>query len=111
MGKAAASKRTTSKTGDPVVDQLAVIDAKNMFFGNLIGMGMRLAVMVLIPIIAGVQLDKRLDTSPNFTLGAFFLAIFGASYLIWKTYTGMQREQLLVDMKKSKRKTRRSASV
>lgn len=111
MGKAAQRKRTTFKTGDPVVDQMAVIDAKNMFFGNLIGMGLRLAVMVLIPIIAGVQLDKRLNTSPNFTLGAFFLAIFGASYLIWKTYASMQREQLLADLKKSKRKIKRSASV
>lgn len=111
MGKAARRTRTTSKTGDPVVDQLAVIDAKNMLFSSLINMGLRLAVMVLVPIFIGVQLDKRLDTSPNFTLGMFFIAIAGASYLIWKTYASMQREQLLADMKKSNRKLKRSARV
>lgn len=111
MGKAASRTRTTSKTGDPVVDQLAVIDARNMLFGNLIGMGWRLAAMVLVPLFLGVQLDKRFDTSPNFTMGAFFLAIAGASYLIWKTYASMQREQLLADMKQSKRKLKRSVRV
>lgn len=99
------------KYTDPAVDQLAVIDARNMFFSNLVGMGWRLAVMVLIPLFIGVQIDKRFDTSPNFTLGAFFIAIAGAGYLIWKTYQGMQREQLLADMKKSKRNVKRSTNA
>lgn len=106
MGNNAARKRTTSKTGDPVVDQLAVIDARSMFFGSLVSMGMRLALIVLLPILLGVQLDKKFDTAPNFTMGAFFLAIFGSSYLIWSTYNNIQREQLLADMKKSKKRKR-----
>ncbi len=115
MGKVAARmKRTTSKTGDPVVDQLAVIDARGMFFSNLVGMGWRLALMVLVPIFIGVQLDKKFDSKPSITLAAFFIAIFGAGYLIARTYQDMQRQQLMDDMKKArraKRKLKRSAGV
>lgn len=99
------------KYTDPAVDQLAALNARNLFFGGLVSMGWRLAVMVLLPLFIGVQIDKRFDTSPNFTLGAFFIAIAGASYLIWKTYARLQREQLLADLKKSKRKTKRSLNA
>lgn len=108
MGKAAARKRTTSESGDPVVDRLAVIDARNMFFTSLISMGWRLAIMVLVPIFIGVQLDRRLDTKPSFTLAAFFIALIGSAYLIYKNYSDMQREQLLEETKKSKRKVKRN---
>lgn len=112
MGKAATrKKRTTSKTGDPVVDQLAVIDARNMFVSNLFGMGWRLAIMILLPIFIGVQIDKKFDTKPSFALAAFFLAIAGASYLIYRTYISMQREQLVKDIKKPKKKSNRSANA
>lgn len=111
MGKTRTAKTKRSKTGDPVVDQLAVIDAKNMFVGNLISMGWRLACMVIIPIFAGVQLDKHFDTKPQLTLVAFFIAIFGSGVLIYRNYVDMQREQTLSEMKKSKRKLKRSANV
>lgn len=113
MGKAAASKRTTKYKGDPVLDQLAVIDARSMFFTNLISMGWRLALMVLVPIFAGVQLDKRFDSTPSLTLAAFFIAIFGASVMIYKTYLEMTERAALDEANKSKRtrKTKRSSDV
>lgn len=108
MGKAATrKKRTTSKTGDPVVDQLAVVGARNMFVSNLFGMGWRLAIIVLAPIFIGVQLDKKFDTKPSFALTAFFLSIAAASWLIYRTYSEMQREQMLKDTKQSKKKLNR----
>lgn len=109
MGKIAKRlKRPTSKTGDPVVDQLAVVDAKNMLFSNLIGMGWRLAIMILVPIFIGVQIDKKFDTKPSYTMAAFFIAVSGASLLIYKTYVNMQREQLINELKKSKKNNRRA---
>lgn len=107
MGKAAArAKRTSKFKSDPVLDQLAVANAKGMFFTNLFSMGWRLALMVLIPIFVGVQLDKRFDTSPSLTLAAFFIAVFGASLLIARTYQDITRQQLLDEQKQAKRKLR-----
>ncbi len=107
MGKAATRKRTRKFKGDPVVDQLAVANARGMFFANLFGMGWRLALIVLVPIFAGVQLDKKFDTAPSLTLAAFFLAVFGAGVMIAQTYNDMAKQQALDDAKETKRKQRR----
>lgn len=110
MGRnAAASKRSTIKNSDPAVDRLAAVGARNMLVGSMISTGWRLAIMVLAPIILGAQLDKRLDSSPTYTLAAFCIAITGSGLLIYKTYGDIQKQQLLSEAKKSKRKTRRGA--
>ncbi len=113
MGKAAARKRTTKFHGDPVLDQLNAASAKNLLVTNLISMGWRLAIMVLLPIFIGVQLDKRFDSAPSLTLAAFFIAIFGASLLIYKTYGEMNAMQAIEDAKKAKRskKVKRTTNV
>lgn len=100
MSKSAVRKKTTKFKGDPVAAQLAVVNARGMMVSNIIGMGWRLALMVLVPIFAAVQLDKKFDTKPSLTLAAFFIAVFGAGMLIYKTYNQMQAEQLLADAKK-----------
>ncbi len=106
MGKIAGRKRTTKYKGDPVLDQLAAVNARSMLIGNLISMGWRLALTVLIPLFIGVKLDKKFDTKPSITLAAFIIALFGAGLLISKTYTQMQAEQALDAAKKEKRKLR-----
>lgn len=108
MGKkAAASKRSTKFKGDPVLDQLAVVNARSVLTENLIGMGWRLALMVLLPIFIGVQLDKKFDSSPSLTLAAFFIAVFGAGVLIARAYSEIQAEQQLEDARKAKRSKRK----
>lgn len=82
-------RRKTRFKNDPLTDDFAMASAKNMLIGNLVNMGLRLAVMILLPIYIGVQLDKRFDSTPSLTLGAFFIAIIGASLLIYRTYTEM----------------------
>lgn len=111
MGKAATRKRTTKFKGDPVVDQLAVAQARGTFFTELFGIGWRLALVVLIPIFIAVQLDKKFDTAPSLTLAAFFIAIFMAGMLIAKTYSQIQADQLVADMKAAKQKRKRSQNV
>lgn len=104
MGKAAARKRTTIKNSDPAVDALAMYSARNMMVTNMMSMGWRLAVMVLLPIFIGVQLDKRFDSAPSLTLAAFFIAIFGAGLLIYRTFNELTAEAALEEAKKAKRK-------
>lgn len=107
MSKSAVRRKTTKFKGDPVVNELAVINARGMFFSNLLGMGWRLALIVLVPIFAAVQLDKKFDSKPSLTLAAFFIAVFGAGMLIARTYNDMARQQALDDAKAAKRKQRR----
>lgn len=108
MGKAAAKKRTTLSSDDPALDYLPSFDARQMLLGNIVGMGWRLALTVLIPIFLGVQLDRRFDTAPSLTLAAFFIAIFASGLLIAKTYTELMRQSTEETTKKTPRKTRRS---
>lgn len=110
MGKAAAQKRPTKFKGDPVLDQLRVIDARNMLIVNIFGMGWRLALTVLLPIFVGVQLDKKFDSTPSLTLAAFFIAVFSASLLIYKTYNEMTTLQAIEDARKAKRAAKRKRS-
>jgi F0F1-type ATP synthase assembly protein I len=46
-------------------------------------MSWRLTLIVLIPILGGFQLDKKLNTSPLFTLVGFVLAMAGTAYVLW----------------------------
>lgn len=74
---------------DPLTDEFAMASAKNLLVGSIINMGLRLAIMILLLIFIGVKLDERFDSKPSLTLGAFFIAIFGASLLIYRTYSEM----------------------
>ncbi len=103
MGKAGAKKRTTKIKSDPVMDQLSAVSAKSLLVGNIINMGWRLGIMVLGPIFIGVQLDKKFDSSPSLTLAAFFIAIFGSSLLIYRTYSEMNAATEIIEAKKAKR--------
>jgi len=85
------------------VDQFLGASAKTALLGNVFSMGWRLALTVLLPIFVGVQLDKRFGTSPSLTLAAFFIAIFAASLLIYKTYVEMTAEESRLVGQKSKR--------
>lgn len=89
MGKAGSKRKASGLDEDPIVDQFLVASAKTTLINSMIGMGWRLAVMVLLPIFVGVQLDKRFDSAPSLTLAAFFIAIFAASLLIYRTYLEM----------------------
>jgi F0F1-type ATP synthase assembly protein I len=110
MGKTAAarSKRTTTETGDPVVDRLAMIDAGQKFYGTVLNMGWRLAVTFLLPVILGVWLDEKFDTAPSYTITGIFLAVFGSVFVIRDTIrdvnTGMAAEEK--SHKKTKKRVR-----
>jgi len=47
-------------------------------------MSWQLAVVVLVPIIGGFELDKKLDTVPAFTIAGFFVAMAGMALVVWR---------------------------
>ena len=92
MGKAAATKKTTTSE-DTALQYLSVLDAKNKFFAATLGMGWRLAITVLVPLLAGIKLDQRFHTSPSYTLAGFMLAVAGGAAVVWSSVKEVNAEQ------------------
>lgn len=108
MGKAATPKRRTTKyEDDPALDYLGAFDAKSQLLMASVNIGWRLAIMVILPLFIGVQLDKRFDSAPSITLAAFFIAIFGAGLIINKTYKEINENTNKELEKSSKSKTKK----
>jgi F0F1-type ATP synthase assembly protein I len=55
------------------------------FIGLALDMSWRLAIVVLVPIIGGFELDQRLKTSPLLTVVGFLLAMGGMAIVLWQT--------------------------
>ena len=53
--------------------------------GNYLGLGLQLAVTVVVMVFLGIWLDKKLDTNPWMTVVCSFLGIFAALYSFIKT--------------------------
>lgn len=86
MGKAKLrSKKAAPVATDQIDKSLAVFAARKDFVTLSVNMGWQLAITILVPVIIGVQLDKRLDSAPSYTLAALFLAIGMSVVVINKT--------------------------
>ena len=59
----------------------------SVFVGMALDMTWRLAIVVLLPIIAGFKLDEKLHMSPLLTITGFLLAMSGTAIVMWQTYT------------------------
>lgn len=59
----------------------------NPFAGLLVAtlsMSWQLALVVLIPIVGGFELDKKLHTLPVLTIMGFALAMAGMGFVVWR---------------------------
>jgi F0F1-type ATP synthase assembly protein I len=54
------------------------------FLGAALSMSWQLAVVVLVPVIGGFELDKKLGTLPGLTMAGFVLAMVGLSLVVWR---------------------------
>ncbi len=104
MKKAAASKKTTTPVEDELQEVLDAQVAKSQLFGATLNLSWRLALTVLIPVIIGVKLDQKFNTSPSFVLTGFMLAVFGASMTIWSTVKEVNKLQAEEDNKDKREK-------
>jgi len=87
-------KKTTApkkETPSPVVQAKPHVAAGNqignpssVFIGAALDMSWRLAIVVLVPIIGGFELDQRLHTSPLLTIVGFLLALAGMAVVLWQ---------------------------
>lgn len=91
MKKGAANQNTPSD--DELQRMMAVVEAKNRFFASTLGMGWRLAITILVPLLAGVKLDQHFKTTPSLTLTGFMFAIAGGAAVVWNTVKEVNADQ------------------
>lgn len=84
MGKTAAKKKTTITKSDPQ-QYLTVFDVKQRFIGEALGLGWRLIIVFLLPVVMGVWADHRLGSKPSYTLVGIFIAIAASVVVIKQT--------------------------
>jgi hypothetical protein len=57
----------------------------SMFLAMALNMSWQLAIVILIPVIAGVQMDKHFATSYVYTFVGLGLALIGSGLVMWRT--------------------------
>lgn len=60
-------------------------DNRQLFFSMAVNMSWQLAVVVLVPVISGIQLDKTLGTKYVCTFVGLGLALLGSGIVMWRT--------------------------
>ncbi|HSW85825.1 MAG TPA: AtpZ/AtpI family protein [Candidatus Saccharimonadales bacterium] len=65
--------------------------ASAVFINMVLDMTWRLAIVVLIPLIAGYQIDKHMHTKPLFTIVGFGLALAGTVLVIRQMQTAIDK--------------------
>jgi F0F1-type ATP synthase assembly protein I len=56
------------------------------FFSAAFTMSWQLLLTVLVPIVGGFELDRKLHTKPFMTILGFVLAIAGVGFVTWHQY-------------------------
>lgn len=54
------------------------------FLAAALSMSWQLAAVVLVPIIGGFEIDKKLNTLPLLTIVGFFMAMIGMALVVWR---------------------------
>lgn len=71
--------------GGNASDQTKKTTQRNQFVVMALNMSWQLAVVILVPVIGGVQLDKALDTSYVCALAGVGLGLVGSGLVMWRT--------------------------
>ncbi len=78
-----------------------VKDPRTEFISATLTMSWQLAIVVLVPIIGGYELDKKLHMTPILTIVGFILAMIGMGLVVWYQF------QLVAPLPPIKNKGRR----
>jgi len=103
MTKTKAPTATPSPTtGDSLSTKGGSSNPRADFIAAALNMSWQLAIVVLVPIIGGFELDKALNSLPSLTLLGFLLAMIGMALVVW------HQMQILDPSKESRSKERHS---
>lgn len=76
-------KQTTALPTPSPTKKVDRSNPKREFFAAALNMSWQLAIVVLVPIIGGFELDKKLDIVPVLTIAGFILAMAGMALVVW----------------------------
>ena len=71
----ASQKVTVGTPGNPT----------SQFTGMALDMSWKLAIVVLVPIVGGYEIDSHVGSTPLITVIGFIIAMAGAGYVMWQT--------------------------
>jgi len=77
-------KKTKAPETTPSPANPGGTDPRNQFLVAAMNMSWQLAIVVLVPIIGGFELDKKLDTVPALTIVGFIVAMLGMALVVWR---------------------------
>jgi F0F1-type ATP synthase assembly protein I len=60
------------------------LNPRGEFIAAALNMSWQLAIVVLVPVIGGFELDKKLNTVPALTIVGFLLAMGGMAFVVWR---------------------------
>lgn len=87
---------------DKVEDLLLKQAAKTQFLTSTANLGWRLAITVVIPLVAGVKLDEKFNSSPSWTLTGMFIAVAAGCAAVWATIKEVNKQQAEAENNKEK---------
>lgn len=77
------------KKVSPSVDKTT--NHSSVFIGTALDMSWRLAIVVLVPIIGGFEIDTHIGTTPILTVLGFLLAMAGMALVLWQMLQTVNR--------------------
>lgn len=104
MKRAANNGKKLTTTAPSDLEQYeAALLAKQQFLTTALNMGWQLAVAVLAPLLLGIWLDKRYNSSPSYTIVAFMVAVTAGAVIVWRTVQGVNSEMQTPTKKRGKK--------
>jgi hypothetical protein len=91
MSVKSAPQTTPTPTKGEVKSSASAINQRSFFLSTVLNMSWQLAIVVLVPILAGVWLDKGLKTGDAYTFGGLGLAVLGSIAVMWRTAQAANR--------------------
>jgi Putative F0F1-ATPase subunit Ca2+/Mg2+ transporter len=77
VGGGKSDKKVSNQAGQTTA-------ARGLFLSMLLNMSWQLAIVVLVPILAGVRLDKAFGTGNVYTFVGLGLALIGSIVVMWR---------------------------
>ncbi|MCW1907743.1 MAG: AtpZ/AtpI family protein [Candidatus Saccharibacteria bacterium] len=86
-------KTTQVAPSDKIDDLLLKQAAKTQFFTSTANLSWRLAITIVVPLVGGVKLDEKFNSSPSWTLTGIFIAVAAGCAAVWATVKEVNQEQ------------------
>jgi hypothetical protein len=101
---------TSLRGGSKTTSDTSVADsgARRQFAVYALNMSWQLAVVVLVPLLGGVSLDKKLGTTPVWTFIGLGVALVGSAAVLWQAMQAANRLPVPKLTDEQKRKIQKS---